>query len=403
LNICLDSWVEVFLPPVDKWICINPVTGVVNSVEDIIDHATQPMSYVVGVANGYLNTGLCCCVLQLCIVYVDGSVKDLSARYMTDWMTGARRRRVNDNWWKETLLPFKTKHKEDDQKEDSLIQASLEKLPFPMSIGDYKNHPLYALNRHLLKFEAIYPEVEPLGFFKGEAIYPRECVRTLHSRETWLKYARMVKRGEQPFKMVKQRPKRNEPQHLRDQLRLEVFGEWQTEEYKPDPVKDGKVPRNAYGNIELFQPSMLPGGAVHIQVPNIQKIARKLGIDHAPAMVGWDFHGGFSHPLLDGIVVAKEFEQTLLDAWEEQQEELERKAAQKREKEVMDRWRKLIKGMLIHDRLRRKYDFQDDGNEFADSEGGSGMDKVSAIVSKHDSCSEEVDVVGHLTLPPVVH
>ena len=31
---------------------------------------------------------------------------------------------------------------------------------------------------------------------------------------------------------------------------------------------------------------------------------------------------------LDGIVVAKEFEQTLLDAWEEQQEELERKAVQ---------------------------------------------------------------------------
>ena len=27
----------------------------------------------------------------------------------------------------------------------------------------------------------------------------------------------------------------------------------------------GKVPRNEYGNVELFKPSMLPGGTVHLQ------------------------------------------------------------------------------------------------------------------------------------------
>ena len=27
----------------------------------------------------------------------------------------------------------------------------------------------------------------------------------------------------------------------------------------------GKVPRNEYGNVELFKPSMLPAGACHIQ------------------------------------------------------------------------------------------------------------------------------------------
>lgn len=31
------------------------MTGVVDSVEDIRDHATHPMSYVVGVENGLLN------------------------------------------------------------------------------------------------------------------------------------------------------------------------------------------------------------------------------------------------------------------------------------------------------------------------------------------------------------
>jgi len=32
-------------------------------------------------------------------------------------------------------------------------------------------------------------------------------------------------------------------------------------------------------------------------VNNMQKIARKLKIDHAPAMMGWDFHGGWCHPV----------------------------------------------------------------------------------------------------------
>lgn len=49
--------------------------------------------------------------------------------------------------------------------------------PLPTVIGTYKNHPLYALKRHLLKYEAIYPETAAiLGYCRGEAVYSR-CVR----------------------------------------------------------------------------------------------------------------------------------------------------------------------------------------------------------------------------------
>jgi len=47
---------------------------------------------------------------------------------------------------------------------------------------------------------------------------------------------------------------------------LEVFGRWQTEIYVPPPAVDGKVPRNEYGNVELFKPWMLPKGTVHIPI-----------------------------------------------------------------------------------------------------------------------------------------
>ena len=38
----------------------------------------------------------------------------------------------------------------------------------------------YVLQRHLLKFEALYPSSAiPVGYLKGEAIYARECVYTV--------------------------------------------------------------------------------------------------------------------------------------------------------------------------------------------------------------------------------
>ena len=46
---------------------------------------------------------------------------------------------------------------------------------------------------------------------------------------------------------------------------LDLYGEWQTDAFIPPPAVDGKVPRNEYGNVELFQPSMLPGGTVYLE------------------------------------------------------------------------------------------------------------------------------------------
>jgi xeroderma pigmentosum group C-complementing protein len=45
---------------------------------------------------------------------------------------------------------------------------------------------------------------------------------------------------------------------------LELFGKWQTTPYIPPEAKDGKVPRNEYGNVDLFKKCMLPKGTVHI-------------------------------------------------------------------------------------------------------------------------------------------
>jgi xeroderma pigmentosum group C-complementing protein len=47
----------------------------------------------------------------------------------------------------------------------------------------------------------------------------------------------------------------------------------------------GVIPKNAFGNVDLYQPDMCPIGAIHIAIQGIAKVARKLGIDFAEAVV----------------------------------------------------------------------------------------------------------------------
>ena len=101
------------------------------------------------------------------------------------------------------MKPFNRKAKRSiDLEEDNQLQNITAKAPFPTSIGLFKSHPLYALTRHLLKFEAIYPQdAPPLGYIRKEPIYARECVHVLEGRVSWLKEGRVVKIGQEPYKV----------------------------------------------------------------------------------------------------------------------------------------------------------------------------------------------------------
>jgi xeroderma pigmentosum group C-complementing protein len=48
----------------------------------------------------------------------------------------------------------------------------------PKSLPEFKDHPLYVLPKHLLKFQSIYPEnATPISHFRNEKIYLRENLR----------------------------------------------------------------------------------------------------------------------------------------------------------------------------------------------------------------------------------
>ncbi|KFO87649.1 DNA repair protein complementing XP-C cells, partial [Buceros rhinoceros silvestris] len=366
-----DQWLEVFLEREDKWVCVDCVHGNAGQPQLCYTYATKPLFYIVGFDN-------------------DGNVRDVTQRYDPVWMTATRKSRVDPEWWEDTLQPYKSPYVERDKKEEYEFQVKLQDQPLPTTIGEYKNHPLYALKRHLLKYQAIYPETAAiLGYCRGEAVYSRDCVHTLHSKDTWLKQARVVRIGEVPYKMVKgfsnqaRKARLAEPAN-QDREDLALFGRWQTEEYQPPIAVDGKVPRNEYGNVYLFLPSMLPVGCVQLRLPNLNRLARKLDIDCAQAITGFDFHGGYSHPVTDGYVVCEEYKEVLIAAWENEQAEIEKKEKEKREKRALGNWKLLTKGLLIRERLKQRYSFKlepsvpetEEGAEFSPDEGGPSSESA---------------------------
>jgi len=330
-----DYWAEVYLPKEKRWIVVDLLTGSVNHPEEIESRCSKPVAY--------------------CLAVNQGQVKDVTARYASNYHVEARKLRADPAWLDVTLRPFRGSEAEGEEKEE--MAKKKEEAPLPTSISQFKGHPLYVLQRHLLKFEAIFPADAPtLGFIKREPVYARECVKILQGRTAWLKEGRTVKLGESPYKTVKARPKWNRSTGSKvDDEALELFGAWQTELFVPLAAVDGKVPRNEYGNVELFKPWMLPPGTVHIPINGMKTVIRKCGIDAAPAMVGWDFSGGGAHPVYDGVVVCQENADALMDAWNQEQEIQAKRSEEKREKRVLDNWKKLVRGLVIKQRIKSKY------------------------------------------------
>ncbi|XP_026578870.1 DNA repair protein complementing XP-C cells isoform X2 [Pseudonaja textilis] len=356
-----DHWVEVFLEREDRWVCVDCIHGNVGHPLECFKYASKPVCYIIGIDNS-------------------GFVKDVTQRYDPGWMTATRKCRVDAQWWEETLEPYKSSFVERDAKEEREFLAKLQDQPLPKSISEYKNHPLYALKRHLLKYEAIYPETASiLGYCRGEAVYSRDCIHTLHSKDTWLKQARVVRIGEVPYKMVKgysnqaRKARMAEPAN-RDKMDLPLFGLWQTEKYQPPLAVDGRVPRNEFGNVYLFQPCMLPIGCVQLNLPSLHRVARKLDIDCVPAVTGFDFHGGYSHPVTEGYIICEEYKEVLVAAWENEESEREKKEKEKREKRVLGNWKLMVKGLLIKERLKKRYSTKNETRVMMEGESGFSSD-----------------------------
>ncbi|KAJ3020227.1 hypothetical protein HKX48_001115 [Thoreauomyces humboldtii] len=372
--LAIRYWTEVYSDVTDTWIPVDPIENIVN--EPLAMEPKQSLSkhlwftYVVAYDSVF-------------------GVKDVTQRYVRHW--GARTSRLRlpkgvagEGWWKRTLWYFskpKSSLKAEDKLEDEHLKQAAINEPMPTTFDGFKNHPLYALERHLTKFEVIHPmgPKHTIGIYKKEDVYPRSLVRTIHTKETWLKQGREVLADAVPIKKVKARvatiarARQVEAERMaggpQEASKSATFGEWQTVEFVPRPLVNGKIPVNTYGNVEIFHDRMIPLGCNHDPRPGLANVAKKLGIEYATAVTGFDFHKGRSHPVIQGIVYKEEDDEVLMDAFREYEIRAAANAAKKRSKRAISAWKKFTTGLVTRDRLRREYGPQGDEDEHSEEHG----------------------------------
>ncbi|KAF9900760.1 hypothetical protein EC991_006915 [Linnemannia zychae] len=398
-------WTEVYAEMNKKWITIDPVRGVVNNplrMHPASSCTTNSLAYVVAYDE-------------------DNYVTDVTRRYTSQWTSVTKKLRVQPaspsgfDWWAQTMagLANPSPSIEEDIEEAELQQAEATER-MPTKLGDFNNHPIYALERHLKKFEVLHPKLPVLGHIRGETIYPRNCVKQVRSKENWLKRARQIKDGEViPVKWIKSRPATIFQMRLQQQAKISgsdtaskmdvnneegsqgdsstengdqvaLFGEWQTEPYQPPWVVDGKVPRNQYGRQDVFTPAMVPIGGTHLKGRNIARVARQLGVDFVEAVTGFEFQSRRSVPVIQGIIVPTECAELVMDAYREVAQHADQEALKRKRAEVYGRWRKLIKGVVLRSRLLEEYG---DSTMAADEED----DKDGWVPPEDDDDDDEDD------------
>ncbi|KAH2025958.1 hypothetical protein KXV65_007743 [Aspergillus fumigatus] len=279
----------------------------------------------------------------------------------------------------------------------------------------------FVLERFLRREEALRPGAQPVRTFvsgkgdkaKEEKVYRRADVLKCLSAESWHKEGRRIKMGEAPLKLVPIRAVTLLRKREVDEMEREtgekpkqgLYAKYQTEYIIPPPIRDGIIPKNEYGNIDCFVPSMVPRGAVHIPWPGTVRICKKLGIDYAEAVTGFEFGSKMAVPVIQGVVVASENEDLVKDAWRAEDAEKRKKEQLKAEKRILQTWRKFLFGLRIAERVREEYGAEDGDmereshNPFASRQARSQARPPAVPEALHDWHGEPADRGGGFLLP----
>ncbi|TQS39248.1 hypothetical protein Golomagni_00232 [Golovinomyces magnicellulatus] len=245
----------------------------------------------------------------------------------------------------------------------------------------YKNSPEYVLERHMKREEALKPNAEHVKLFtvgKGdsaqqEKVFLRKDVVMCKSIESWHKEGRIPKPGEQPLKNVpyraatklRKRKLIEAEQALGEKLLQGLYSLDQTELIIPAPIQNGIIPKNEFGNVDLFVDTMLPKGAVHLVQRGIPKICRRLNIDFASAVTGFEFGNRMAVPIITGVLVAEEYQDTIIQEWHKDEEIRVKREEIKRKKAALNMWKKLLVCQRVIKRCKNEYGNNDDTTDIS--------------------------------------
>ncbi|CCH46229.1 DNA repair protein [Wickerhamomyces ciferrii] len=374
-------WAEAWDSASKIWITIDPVIFKIienikyrSKLEPPFSYPHNNLTYVIGYDR-------------------KGGVRDITKRYAEKYYAKTRKKRITKDekeeiWYEDFLQTLSTRSaNRADEYEDEYFNKKAISEGMPDNIQDFKNHPFYVLEGHLRSNEILHPK-EHCGMIRTKGknsslkVYKRENVQTLRTPRAWYQKGRVLKTGERPM-MVKQKTAL-QMKDDDDDPEERLYAIFQTSIYIPPPVQNGEITKNAYGNIDVYVDSMIPEGGVLIQKPFATDAAKMVGIDFAPAVVGFKFERRGATPKIDGILVAEEFkeavevvsEQLKVEAVEKQRIDLEIRA--------LKGWGLLLAKLRIKHRLNTQHGKIDEDEDV----NGNSEDEFARLEKEYENYLE---------------
>ena len=413
-------WIEVFNIADQKWIPVDPLVLKLiekpSKFEPPASDIQNNMSYVIAVDE-------------------DGFIKDATRRYVHAYNARTRRYRIEatrngHQWWERIERMYRDPLPQDrNQVEDSELAAKEAREPMPRSIVEFKNHPYYALERHLHQNEVLHPKRQVGTVSAGtnrqlEPVFRRNDVHIVRSPDAWFRLGRQVKLGEEPLKYLEpkkaQKPGQQDDSGDEDTAMLGIaastplYAIYQTQEYLPPPIMHGIVPKNIYGNIDIYTPSMIPAGGVWINHPFAVGAAKLLAIDWVDAVTGFEFRGRTGTAVMKGIVIAGEYHEAAIETIKAFQHAIEQEEVSKRTAQVLYTWKRFLIGLRIRERIKSYHvegeDLEaaaqtspndtDSASEYnPDEVAGGGFLPSEAITATASDVDMDMDIPNPIPLP----
>lgn len=437
-------WTEVLSPITKKYLPVDPIVkSVIGTNRELIesleprggkaDKAKQVMAYVVGYSP-------------------DGTAKDITVRYLKRQTLPGRTKGMRipiekvpvynkhgkvaryelHDWFQEVMKGYarggrsKPALTDVDLEEDAtdLKPAKPEKKEVKEgeeTLQYYKQSKEFVLERHLKREEALLPNARPVKMFRNkgggkkegaaaqdEPVYSRKDVVQVKSAETWHKQGRAPLPGEQPLKRVPYRAattnRRREiaeaEQRTGQKVLQGLYSFDQTDWIIPPPIENGVIPKNEYGNIDLFAEHMCPQGAVHVPYRGAMRVCKRLEIDYAEAVVDFEFGHRMAVPVIQGVVIAEEHHDRVMEELAKDEAEKKRKEDEKRRKAALGMWRKFLMGMRIVERIKQDYGHVSDEVEVFGKHGrGGGGTGAQKALPDAEGAGDDEDIGGGGFLP----
>ena len=226
-----------------------------------------------------------------------------------------------------------------------LIMA-MRKSRIPQSNYEFRINEFYTIKSVLKRGEMLKDDAQPTGFtFMDQPVYPKSDVIELYGKVKWKMKGRQVKTGENPIKIM--------PNIYKTDQLMELYAEWQTEPHVIE-VKDGKLPENEFGNIEMFG-APLPKELVHLNYKGIWRACKELGVDYKHAVTGFDIRKGRTFAVKSGIVIFKVDEEEVMNRWEIIEKEMDKKEHSKRIENSIKKWKMIFKSYLVKKYMSNNY------------------------------------------------